>query len=97
MACLVAEPQCGFALVEGNMMRHKLKIHVSSTDTSREERVVGVDELRLPRRLARRIFGGEHRVAVLLPGVTVDEVTIVEHDDLADVAEAVGVMGGGSK
>ena len=77
-------------------MRHELKVRVNAG--GREYgRVVGVNSMSLPRRLYKRIFGGERRVAVLLPGVTVDEVTIVEHDDLADVAEAVGVMGGGSK
>lgn len=77
-------------------MRHKLRVRVNAVG-GEAGRVVGVNSMSLPRRLYKRIFGGERRVAVLLPGVTVDEVTIVEHDDLADVAEAAGVMGGGSK
>lgn len=77
-------------------MRHKLKVRVTPED---EEvgRVVGLNHLRLPRRLHKRIFGAGGRVAVLLPGATVDEVTIIEHDDLADLATAVGVLGGDSK
>lgn len=77
-------------------MRHKLKVRVNAGG-GEAGRVVGVNSMSLPRRLYKRIFGGERRVAVLLPGVTVDEVTIVEHDDLTDVANAAGVMGGGSK
>lgn len=77
-------------------MRHKLKVRVNAGG-GESGRVVGVNSMSLPRRLYRRIFGGERRVAVLLPGVTVDEVTIIEHDHLTDVAEAAGVMGGGSK
>ncbi|WP_099332762.1 hypothetical protein [Actinomyces minihominis] len=77
-------------------MRHKLKVRVNAGGGD-AGRVVGVNRMALPRRLYKRIFGGERRVAVLLPGVTVDEVTIVERDDLTDVAEAAGVMGGGPK
>ena len=59
--------------------------------------VVGVRRLRLPRRWMRRIFGGTDRVAVLLPGKSVDELHIVECGDLTDLAEAVGVMRGDAK
>lgn len=45
----------------------------------------------------RRIFGGTDRVAVLLPGKSVDGLHIVEHDDFTALAEAVGVMGGDAK
>ena len=51
----------------------------------------------MPRRWMRRIFGGTDRVAVLLPGKSVDELHIVERDDLTDLAEAVGVIDGGAK
>lgn len=95
-ACLVAEPQSGSDRQEGNPVRHKLKVH-TSPDGDEPGRVVGLNHIRLPRRLHKRIFGGGTRVAVLLPGVTVDEVTIIEHDDLTDLADAVGVLGGDSK
>lgn len=77
-------------------MRHKLKVRVTP-DGEEPGRVVGLNHIRVPRRLHKRIFGGGGRVAVLLPGGTVDEVTIIEHDDLTDLADAVGVLGGDSK
>lgn len=76
-------------------MNHTVTAHVAKEDG--RSPVVGVRRLRLPRRWMRRIFGGTDRVAVLLPGKSVDELHIVERDDLTDLAEAVGVMGGGAK
>lgn len=76
-------------------MNHTVTAHIGKND--RRSPVVGVRRLRLPRRWMRRIFGGTDRVAVLLPGKSVDELHIVEHDDLTDLAEAVGVTGGDAK
>lgn len=76
-------------------MNRTVTAHVA-TDDGRSP-VVGVRRLRLPRRWMRRIFGGTDRVAVLLPGKSVDELHIVERGDLTDLtdlAEAVGVMDG---
>ncbi|WP_460997809.1 hypothetical protein [Trueperella pyogenes] len=73
-------------------MRHKLEVRINPDTDS----VVKVRQLRLRERLARRIFGTSDRYAVLVPGGSVDEVTIIEQPDelmaLADV-----VQGGDAK
>ena len=76
-------------------MNHTVTALVAKDD--RRSPVVGVRHLRLPRRWMRRIFGGTDRVAVLLPGKSVDGLHIVEHDDVTALAEAVGVMDGDAK
>ena len=74
-------------------MNHIVKAHVTKEPAS--SAVVGVRRLKLPRRLMRRIFGDTSRIAVLLPGASVNELHIVEKDDLADIAEAAGVLSRG--
>ncbi|MDP9801511.1 hypothetical protein J2S49_001587 [Arcanobacterium wilhelmae] len=73
-------------------MRHKLQVRITPDTDS----VVKVRQLRLRERLARRIFGTSDRFAVLVPGGSVDEVTIIEQsDELMALADAV--QGGGAK
>ncbi len=77
---------------EGANMRHKIKVRVNPEADS----VVKVCQVSLRKRLARRIFGTSERYAVLVPGGSVDEVTIIEQpDDLMALAEAVGVAPSG--
>lgn len=75
-------------LQEGeSLMRHKLEVRINPETDS----VVKVRQLRLRERLARCIFGTSDRYAVLVPGGSVDEVTIIEQSDelmaLADVVQ----------
>ncbi|WP_124053955.1 hypothetical protein [Arcanobacterium ihumii] len=72
---------------EGVSMRHIIKVRVRPETDS----VLRVREMRLRDRLARRIFGASDRYAVLIPGASVDEVTIVENqsDDLMAIADAI--------
>ncbi|WP_341827348.1 hypothetical protein QEU97_06750 [Trueperella pyogenes] len=74
-------------------MRHKIKVRITPDSDS----VVKVRQVRLRERLARRIFGTSDRYAVLVPGGSVNEVTIIENnnDDLMALADAV--QGGGAK
>lgn len=67
-------------------MRHKIKVRINPDSDS----VVKVRQVRLRERLARRIFGTSDRYAVLVPGGSVNEVTIIEQDDeLMALADAV--------
>lgn len=74
-------------------MNHIVKARI--TKEPERSPVVGLRSLKLPRRWMRRIFGNTNRVAVLLPGASVEELHIVERDGLTDIAEAAGVLRGG--
>ena len=81
---------------EGVSMTHNIKVRVNP-DT---ESVVKVCQVRLRDRLSRRIFGHSQRYAVLIPGSTVDEVSIIENrdDDLMALADALdGRVGGDAR
>lgn len=72
---------------EGVSMRHNIKVRVKPETNS----VLRVREMRLRDRLARRIFGASDRYAVLIPGASVNEVTIVENTpgDLMAITDAI--------
>lgn len=72
---------------EGVSMRHNIKVRVNPDTDS----VIRVREVRLRDQIVRRIFGKNQRYAVLIPGTSVDEVTIIENDadDLMALADAL--------
>lgn len=71
-------------------MRHHLNL-----DLAAREKVVGLRRVTLRERLARLILGEPKKFTVIVPGESVDQVTITqcsdEEDDLMALANAVGV------
>ncbi len=60
-------------------MRHKLKIGVSKGEP--EGMVVACREARLGKRMMERLFGRRGKVAIIVPGDSVEDVTITESGD----------------
>lgn len=74
-------------------MRHQLNL-----DLATREKVVGLRRVTLRERLARLILGEPKKFTVVIPGDSVDQVTITQHgddDDLMALARAVGVTRSG--
>lgn len=57
-------------------MKHKLKINVS--DKPGSESIMTCRNVPVRERLLHLLFGAKHRVTILVPGGSVDEVTIYE-------------------
>ena len=74
-------------------MRHQLNL-----DLAAREKVVGLCRVTLRERLARLILGEAKDFTLVVPGDSVDQVTITQHgddDDLMALARAVGVTRNG--
>ncbi|MCT1442850.1 hypothetical protein [Corynebacterium glucuronolyticum] len=74
-------------------MRHQLNL-----DLATREKVVGLRRVTLRERLARLILGEPKKFTVVIPGDSVNQVTITQHgddDDLMALARAVGVTRSG--
>lgn len=74
-------------------MRHQLNL-----DLAAREKVVGLRRVTLRERLARLILGEPKEFTLVVPGDSVDQVTITQHgddDDLMALARAVGVTRSG--
>ncbi len=74
-------------------MRHQLNL-----DLAAREKVVGLSRVTLRERLARLILGETKDFTLIVPGDSVDQVTITQHgddDDLMALARAVGVTRSG--
>ncbi|HAT1145921.1 TPA: hypothetical protein JAJ60_002411 [Corynebacterium striatum] len=74
-------------------MRHQLNL-----DLATREKVVGLRRVTLRERLARLILGEPKEFTLVVPGDSVDQVTITQHgddDDLMALARAVGVTRSG--
>lgn len=70
-------------------MRHQLNL-----DLAAREKVVDLRRVTLRERLARLILGEPKELTLVIPGDSVDQVTITQHggdDDLMALARAVGV------
>ena len=78
-------------------MRHHLNLDLA--DHQPREKVVGLRRVTLRERLARLILGGSRTFTVVIPGDSVDQVTITQHsdedNDLMALSEAVGVSARG--
>lgn len=77
----------------GPLMRHQLNL-----DLAAREKVVGLRRVTLRERLARLILGETKDFTLVVPGDSVDQVTITQHgddDDLMALARAVGVTRSG--
>lgn len=76
-------------------MSHHL--HLDLAAPANRQKVVGLRKVTLRQRVARLILGDRETVAVIVPGDSVDQVTIThkDTDDLMALAEAVGVTGTG--
>ena len=74
-------------------------LHCDLAGTANREKVVGLRKVRLRERLARLILGETTTVTVIVPGDSVDQVTITNNpdDDLMALARAVGVTTGGGR
>lgn len=74
-------------------MRHQLNL-----DLATREKVVGLRRVTLRERLARLILGEPKKFTMVIPGDSVNQVTITQHgddDDLMALARAVGVTRSG--
>lgn len=74
-------------------MQHQLNL-----DLATREKVVGLRRVALRERLARLILGEPKKFTVVIPGDSVNQVTITQHgddDDLMALARAVGVTRSG--
>ncbi|QTG75815.1 hypothetical protein [Trueperella pecoris] len=74
-------------------MRHQLNL-----DLATREKVVGLRRVALRERLTRLILGEPKEFTLVVPGDSVDQVTITQHgddDDLMALARAVGVTRSG--
>lgn len=74
-------------------MRHQLNL-----DLATREKVVCLRRVTLRERLARLILGEPKKFTVVIPGDSVNQVTITQHgddDDLMALARAVGVTRSG--
>lgn len=80
-------------------MRHQL--HLDLTDPPVRESLVGLRRVTLRERLARLVLGDPARFTMIVPGHSVERVTITERsdsdDDLLALADAVGVTGRGER
>jgi hypothetical protein len=75
-------------------------LHCDLAAPVNREKVVGLRKVRLRERLARLILGETTTVTVIVPGDSVDQVTITNTnnpDDLMALARAVGVTTGGDR
>ncbi|MFW9241687.1 hypothetical protein ACOJAW_12175 [Corynebacterium striatum] len=76
-------------------------LHCDPAGTANREKVVGLRKVTLRERLARLILGETATVTVIVPGDSVDQVTITNtnnpDDDLMALARAVGVTTGGHR
>lgn len=74
-------------------------LHCDLADTAKRQKVVGLRKVTLRERLARLILGEATTVTVIVPGDSVDQVSITNtnnpDDDLMALARAVGVTTGG--
>ena len=89
----------GSCVREGRLMGHHLYCDLAGT--ANREKVVRLRKVRLRERLARLILGDPATVTVIVPGDSVDQVTITNtnnpDDDLMALARAVGVTTGGDR
>ncbi|MEA1025168.1 hypothetical protein [Corynebacterium pseudotuberculosis] len=78
----------------GPLMRHQLNL-----DLAAREKVVGLRRVTLRERLVRLILGEPKEFTVVVPGDSVDQVTITRHGDeeadLMALAAAVGATRNG--
>ena len=77
-------------------MRHH--VHLDLTRPKTRDKVVGLRRVTLRERLARLILGTPEKFTVIVPGDSVDQVTITEKpndEDLLALADAVGVRNTG--
>jgi len=58
-------------------LRHKVKINVADTEGNKQE-VLRSTHVRLPERLLKFLFGDWKQVVVLVPGESVEGITIQE-------------------
>jgi hypothetical protein len=76
-------------------------LHCDLAGTANRQKVVGLRTVTLRERLARLILGETTKVTVIVPGDSVDQVTITNtnnpDDDLMALARAVGVTTGGDQ
>lgn len=63
-------------------MKHKMKISVSKQPP--EDGVVSVKRVTIRERFFRKLFGNPKRVTILVPGDTVQDVTITKIDERGD-------------
>ena len=70
-------------------MKHKLKISVSKEP--RTSGIVNCRNLSIRERLLRFLFGEKKRVTVLIPGDSVEEITICENRKGEDENEQIKV------
>lgn len=77
-------------------MRHQLNLDLA--DHQPREKVVDLRRVTLRERLARLVLGEPKEFTLVVPGDSVDQVTITQHgddDDLMALAHAVGVTRSG--
>jgi hypothetical protein len=75
-------------------------LHCDLADTANRQKVVGLRKVTLRERLARLILGNPTTVTVIVPGDSVDHITVSRNnpdDDLMALARAVGVTTGGDR
>lgn len=75
-------------------------LHCDLAAPVNREKVVGLRKVTLRERLARLVLGETTTVTVIVPGDSIDQVTITQkHDDndLMALARAVGVTHGGDR
>lgn len=75
-------------------------LHCDLAAPANREKVVGLRKVTLRERLARFVLGEAATVTVIVPGDSVDKVTITHNnpdDDLMALAKAVGVTRGGDR
>lgn len=83
-------PAPGLARVEGShIMRHNLNLNLGSQVD--REKVVGLRNITLRERFARFLLGDKKKFTIVVPGDSVDQVTITQksEDDLMALADAV--------
>lgn len=79
-------------------VRHKLRVTLTPEPT--ENSVVGFGRITIREKILTRLLGPRHRYTILVPGESVDEVTITESAATPDgglmaLADAIGVSRGG--
>lgn len=79
------------------MIQHRLKLHIAK-DIPEDPGVVATKIVPIRERLLRFLLGNRRQVTLVVPGDSVDQVTITQHggdDYLMALARAVGVTRSG--
>lgn len=67
---------------EGKVMRHSVNVELGGT--TKREKVIGIKSVKIRERIMRFLFGTLDRYAVIVPGSSVETLTITEKQPISD-------------